>query len=162
MQLFLLLTWFAICADQDARQKQISNWLTFGGFALFLIFLLINGHTWLGASSAEGGWALLLALAFTLPGYALGRLGAGDVKLLAALALATDSLHLLGTFIGAGVVSVMWLWARKSLWPHMNQWLIQRYPHMGPQSSNKQPFSPFLFAGFAMMAIWVLVADIER
>lgn len=155
MQLFLLLTWFAVCAEQDARQKQISNWLTFGGFALFLIFLLINNHTWLGAPSAEGGWALLLALAFTLPGYALSRLGAGDVKLLAALALATDSLHLLVTFIGAGVISVMWLLVRKSAWPHMGQWLTWRYPHAGSEASNKQPFSPFLFAGFALIAIWL-------
>ncbi len=28
-----------------------------------------------GAEAVQGGWALLLALAFTLPGYALRRLG---------------------------------------------------------------------------------------
>jgi prepilin peptidase CpaA len=155
MQLFLLVVWFAICAEQDARQRQISNWLTFGAFALFLVFLLINGHTWLGASPAEGGWALLLALVFTLPGYALGRLGAGDVKLLAALAIGSDSLHLLGTFIGAGLVSVVWLLLRKHAWAHMGQWVTHRYSQLGPGPSNKQPFAPFLLAGFVFFTNWI-------
>lgn len=155
MQLFLLVVWFAICAEQDARQRQISNWLTFGAFALFLVFLLIKGQTWLGASAAEGGWALLLALAFTLPGYALDRLGAGDVKLLAALALASDSLHLLGTFIGAGLVSVLWLWMRRSAWPHMGQWLTRRYEQLGPGPSKKTPFAPFLLVGLILFTHWI-------
>lgn len=155
MQLFLLVVWFAVCAEQDARQRQISNWLTFGAFALFLLFLLINGQTWLGASAADGGWALLLALVFTLPGYALGRLGAGDVKLLAALALASDSLHLLGTFIGAGLASVLWLFIRSNAWPHMSQWFTRRYAQLGPEPSNKLPFSPFLLVGFVGCLIWI-------
>jgi len=33
----------------------------------------------------------LLALGFTLPGYAMKRMGGGDVKLMAALGLATDA-----------------------------------------------------------------------
>ena len=55
-----------------------------------LVWLLWSGTTWLGAPAEQGGWAALLALAFTLPGYALRRLGGGDVKLLTALGLATD------------------------------------------------------------------------
>jgi prepilin peptidase CpaA len=155
MQLFLLVVWFAVCAEQDARQRQISNWLTFGAFALFLVFLLIKGQTWLGASAAEGGWALLLALLFTLPGYALGRLGAADVKLMAALALASDNLHVLATFIGAGLASVVWLAIRSSAWPHMSQWFTHRYAQLGPGPSNKQPFAPFLLVGFVCFTNWI-------
>src|SRR5476649_2342687 len=80
MYLALLLLWFALCAEQDARQRQIANWLTFGGAAIALACLLISGHTLVGAPAAEGGWAFVLAVLFTLPGYALGRLGAGDVS----------------------------------------------------------------------------------
>ncbi|WP_397454047.1 prepilin peptidase [Pseudomonas sp. NA-150] len=155
MQLILLLAWLVACAEQDARQRQISNWLTFGAFAVFLLFVLFKGQTWLGSTAAEGGWALLLALAFTLPGYALGRLGAGDVKLLAALALASDSLHLLGTFVGAGVASIAWLLIRQYAWPHMSQWLTQRYRQLGPETSNKQPFAPFLLVGFVLVTNWI-------
>ena len=39
-----------------------------------LLYLLWTGDTWLGASAEEGGWALLIALLLTLPGYALHKL----------------------------------------------------------------------------------------
>ena len=92
MQLSLLLIWLALCAAQDARQRHIANGLTLGAAVLALAYLLWTGTTWLGAEAVQGGWAFLLALAFTLPGYALRRLGAGDVK----LAIGTGALT--GTF----------------------------------------------------------------
>ncbi|MEB0041627.1 MULTISPECIES: prepilin peptidase [unclassified Pseudomonas] len=153
MQLFLLLVWFAVCAERDARHRQLSNGLTFGAGALFLFFLLINGHTWLGATEADGLWALLLALAFTLPGYALNRLGAGDVKLLAAVALASDSLHLLGTFIGAGVSSLIWLTMRRTVWLRLPRRLTDRYTPDASSPSGKYPFVPFLLVGFIFFEI---------
>jgi len=155
MYLALLLLWFALRAEQDARQRQIANWLTFGGAAIALACLLISGHTLVGAPAAEGGWAFVLAVLFTLPGYALGRLGAGDVKLLAALGLATDSQYLLGTFIGAGVTSLLWLLLRQKFWIHVSQGVANRYPHLGPEASNKQPFAPFLFVGFVLSLLYL-------
>jgi len=155
MNLLLLLVWLAICAEQDARQRQVSNWLTLGAVLLALSYMLITGHTWLGADASAGGWALLLAGLFTLPGYVLGRLGAGDVKLLAALALATDSRFLLGTFIGAGVTSVIWILTRQKLIPQMDQWVSDRYTQMDALSSNKHPFVPHLLAGFLLTAVCI-------
>ncbi len=143
-----------MCAEQDARHRSISNGLTFGAGALFLVFLLLTGHTWLGEPAADGLWALLLALAFTLPGYALGRLGGADVKLLAALALGSDNLHLLATFIGAGIASVAWLLIRRTVWPRLPQCVTGRYVQLGPESSSKQPFAPFLLVGFTFFKIW--------
>ena len=49
---------------------------------------------------------MALALVLTVPGYALGRFGAGDVKLLAALGLASNIEYLLGSLIGAGIAMV--------------------------------------------------------
>jgi prepilin peptidase CpaA len=153
MNLIFLLLWFAVCADQDARGRKVSNALTFGGTLFFLIYLLMNGNSWLGAPAADAWWALLLTLFMTLPGYALNRLGAGDVKLLMALALASDYWHILGTFIGAGVASVIWLMLRQKLWRHVSQRVRNRYLNLAPHASNKQPFVPFLFVGFVVTAL---------
>lgn len=147
MKLFFLLAWLAVCALQDARHRQISNTLTLGGFIAALLWLLYSGQTWLGADAALGGWALLLALAMTLPGYAMGHLGAGDVKLLAALALASDSIYLLGTFMGAALAMVLWLAVRRGFFPGPQQRLAGRH--------EKFPFSPFLFVGLLLVAFCI-------
>ena len=90
IQTLVIVLWLGVCAVQDIRQRQIANTLTLGVGLLALIYLLWAGSTWLGAPRSEGGLALALALVLTLPGYALGRFGAGDVKLLAALGLASN------------------------------------------------------------------------
>ncbi|MBY8948579.1 MULTISPECIES: prepilin peptidase [unclassified Pseudomonas] len=155
IQSLLLFVWLALCAVQDIRQRQIANHLTLGGLLLAWVYVLWNGTTWLGAPAADGGWALGLALLFTLPGYALGRLGGADVKLLAALALATDSHYLMGTFVGAGVATGAWLLLAPKLWPLMNQGVRNALHYLQPQVSNKQPFAPFLFVGFSLTWVWI-------
>ena len=80
----VIVFWLALCALQDMRQRQIANVLTLGAGLLALAYLLWVGVTWIGAPASDGGWAFALALLLGLPGYALGRFGAGDVKLLAA------------------------------------------------------------------------------
>ncbi|KAF0862710.1 prepilin peptidase [Pseudomonas sp. LD120] len=142
MHFLLLWIWLSLCALQDWQQRQIANSLTLGVASLATIYLLATGSTWLGASAAQGGWALLLALLFTLPGYAMGRMGAGDVKLLAALGLATDTQHLLGTFIGAGLCSLLWLLIAPRYKP--------AYQQGTAQLSKKYPYAPFVLAGMVL------------
>ncbi|WP_095056260.1 prepilin peptidase [Pseudomonas sp. Irchel s3f7] len=154
MQSVVLLIWLALCAAQDARERHIANSLTLGAGMLALTYLLWSGTTWLGAGAEQGGWALLLALAFTLPGYALGRLGAGDVKLMAALGLATDGTHVLGTFIGAGLASVFWLLLAPRVWLHMSQGLRSHLLYLAPGMSKKQPFAPFVLVGLMLTFAW--------
>ena len=155
MQSFFLIIWLMVCAAQDARERHIANVLTLGAGAVALAWLLWTGSTWLGAEAVEGGLAFLLALAFTLPGYWMGRMGAGDVKLVTALALATDGMHVLGTIIGAGVVSVLWLLISPKLWLYMSQSLREQLRYMGPQMSKKQPFAPFVLAGAVLTLAWL-------
>ncbi|WP_330212468.1 prepilin peptidase [Pseudomonas sp. Z18(2022)] len=155
IQSLVLFVWLALCAVQDIRVRQISNCLTLGAGLLALVYLLWSGTTWLGAPAVEGGVAFVLALLFTLPGYALGRLGAGDVKLIAALGLATNSLYILGTFIGAGLASAAWLLLAPRLWPLMNQGVRNTLQHLDPACSAKQPFVPFLLAGFGVAWLWI-------
>lgn len=154
MQSIVLLIWLTLCAAQDARERHIANGLTLGAGALALAWLLWSGTTWLGADAGQGGWAALLALGFTLPGYALRRLGAGDVKLMCALGLATDCRHVLGVFIGAGLASLCWLLLAPRVWLHFSQGLRNELRYFEPGLSKKQPFAPFLLAGFLMTLVW--------
>ena len=83
MQSIVLLLWLALCSEQDVRQRQISNLLTLGVAACALAWLFATGHSWIGAEASDAGWALAIVMLLTLPGYMLGRFGAGDVKLMA-------------------------------------------------------------------------------
>jgi prepilin peptidase CpaA len=66
----------------DLRTRRIPNVLTFGGgIAGLVAHLMLDGAS--GALTAAGGW--LTGLAIFLPFFALGGMGGGDVKLLAAL-----------------------------------------------------------------------------
>ncbi|MBV6754745.1 prepilin peptidase [Pseudomonas chlororaphis] len=156
MHSLVLLAWFALCATQDLRHRQIANSLTLGGGALALAYLLWNGNTWLGAPATQGGVALLIALLLTLPGYATGRLGAGDVKLLSALALASEPSTLLGTFVGAGAATLLWLWLGPRLWPLLGQGQRTSLRHLDPEIREKRPFAPFLLIGLLCMSASIL------
>ena len=154
MHCFVLLIWLALCAAQDARQRHIGNALTLGVGSLAAAYLLLTGHTWIGAEAAQGGWAVLLALALTIPGYILKRFGAGDVKLMTALALATDGAHLLGAFIGAALTSALWILLVPKLWLHMSQGLREHLRYMAPEMSKKLPFAPFVLSGTILTLLW--------
>jgi prepilin peptidase CpaA len=81
VHLVALATSLAACVT-DLRSRRIPNVLTFGSAAAALVFQSMTAGT-TGAVSASFGWAVGLAV-FFIP-FALGGLGAGDVKLLAAL-----------------------------------------------------------------------------
>jgi len=78
----------------DLRTRRIPNTLTLGAALIaFLFFLATGGARGLGLSA--GGW--LVGLAVFLPFFLLGGMGAGDVKLVAAL----------GAWLGPG--KVVWV-----------------------------------------------------
>ncbi|HCT04933.1 MAG TPA: prepilin peptidase [Pseudomonas sp.] len=143
----VILFWLVLCSVQDLRQRQIANGLTLGAGLLALIYLLWMGVTWIGAPAGEGGWAFALALLLGLPGYVLGRFGAGDVKLLAALALATSPDYLLWSLIGAAVAM--------GAWAFVGQRLSARVGPGPDQAPTKQPFAPYLLTGFALYWFWI-------
>ncbi|MEO6680121.1 MAG: prepilin peptidase [Pseudomonas sp.] len=155
MQSLVVIIWLTLCAVQDARHRHIANVLTLGVGAAALVYLLWTGSTWLGAEATQGGWAFLLALVFTLPGYAMKRMGAGDVKLMTALGLATDGMHVLGAFIGAGVASVLWLLLAPKVWLHMNQRFRLGVRYLDPELSKNQPYAPFVLIGMACTLYWI-------
>ncbi|UII72185.1 prepilin peptidase [Pseudomonas sp. HN11] len=143
----VILIWLGLCALQDIRQRQIANGLTLGAALLALIYLLWRGTTWLGAPAGDGGWAFAVALLLTLPGYALGRFGAGDVKLLVALALSSHLDALLWSLIGAAACQGAWVLIHQRLSAHRQVSSLR--------ASTKQPFAPFVWIGFTLYWFWI-------
>ena len=77
----VLIVGVAACVT-DLHARRIPNWLTFGAAAA----ALATHYAWGGPASAQtaaGGWVTGLFL--FMPLFLLGGMGAGDVKLLAAL-----------------------------------------------------------------------------
>jgi prepilin peptidase CpaA len=78
----LALTIAALAAAIDIRSRRIPNLLTFGGAAAALAyFALVEGTS--GLAHGAAGWTAGVVL--FLPIFLLGGMGAGDVKLLAAI-----------------------------------------------------------------------------
>ena len=91
----------------DVRTRRIPNFLNFGAAAAALVFAFVEAGG-SGATTAAAAWLLGAALFF--PIFALGGMGAGDVKLLAALAAwlgPMDAVYLaLFTSMAGGVAAV--------------------------------------------------------
>jgi len=66
----------------DLRTRRIPNALTFGAALVALLFQALTGGS-PALATAGGGWLVGIVLFF--PFFALGGLGAGDVKLLGAI-----------------------------------------------------------------------------
>jgi prepilin peptidase CpaA len=89
----------AACAF-DIRTRRIPNPLTFSAALVGLLFHFATTGT-AGAQFAAGGWAVGLLL--LLPYFALGGMGAGDVKLVAALGAWLGPSHTFWLAIYAGL-----------------------------------------------------------
>ena len=85
----------------DLLTRRIPNWLTFPAVAVALAW---NGYRggWRGLLLAVGG--LALGLLVFLPFFALGGMGAGDVKLMAAIGAISGPQALLAIFIFTGLL----------------------------------------------------------
>ncbi|MNC83871.1 hypothetical protein D3C75_1380860 [compost metagenome] len=64
-------------------------------------------------------------------------------------------MYVLGTFIGAGIAVLIWLSSRRWLWPLLSQKVKNRIKQLTEDSANKQPFAPFILAGFVLASVWI-------
>ncbi len=105
-ELTLLVAACAVALWTDVRTRRIPNWLTGGLAAGAVAFHLPQGWLVLGGALA----AAVVIFVLGTVGHSLGILGGGDVKLLAAGALAVGFpdcvIFLLYTFLGGGVLAV--------------------------------------------------------
>jgi len=84
---FVLALWAALIAGRDLAVRRIANAALILVLAPALLALALNEQGLLGADRLSSLLGLGLALTLTLPGYALGQLGAGDAKFAAVLGL---------------------------------------------------------------------------
>jgi prepilin peptidase CpaA len=95
-------------AVTDLRTSRIPNGLTFGAAAAALMYHAVDGGPG-GLAWACAGW--LVGAAVFLPFFALGGMGAGDVKLVAALGAwmgPRDALAIaIATALAGGVVAII-------------------------------------------------------
>ncbi|MEZ2745688.1 prepilin peptidase [Halopseudomonas bauzanensis] len=145
-----LLVWALCCAVQDARHRRISNRLTLGLGAVALSFLVLTGYSFTGAAPGAVILGLLLALLLSLPGYIGGRMGAGDVKLLAALALASSPLHVLGTVAGAAVTMLVWALGAPFIWQRLPTRAQRQLIQLEPGQTKGLAYAPFFLCGLLL------------
>lgn len=107
----MLAVWALVIAWWDWRYRRIPNWALILVLVPASLALAFNGQGLLGAGllASLAGFAMAALL---LPGYALGQMGAGDVKLFATLGLlqggwmAVDLLLL--SALGVGALALGW------------------------------------------------------
>ena len=125
--LFLILA-----AVIDGIQLKVPNWLTFSMIISGWIYS-VCAAVWAGESMWGGlGWSMvgmLVGLALLLPAYAIGGMGAGDVKLLAGVGAWVHATHTFYAFcataVVGGVLAMGMVLFRKAWRKHANQfWLI--------------------------------------
>jgi prepilin peptidase CpaA len=116
-----------VAAVIDGWKLKVPNWLT--------LPMIVGGWVYCGATMGwEGlGWSVAatgVGLALLLPAYAIGGMGAGDVKLLAgvgawlAAPLTLVYVFCVSALIG-GVIAVLMVLYRKAWDKHLSQfWLI--------------------------------------
>ena len=117
MKLALLL-WLLTVIVQDVRERRVRNWLVLTGLALALLALATGlqpfGLRW-GEALLGGGAAFAGLLCF----YALGLMGAGDVKFAGALGLWVGLSPLLAIWLAASLLAGLHalLWLALVRWP---------------------------------------------
>lgn len=142
--LYLHLAWALALVYTDLRYRRLPNLLTFGAMAAGAMALLAHGQTPLGADPKSALSGAALALALTLPGYLTGRLGAGDVKLLAAIALLGGLQAVLVSFavgaLGVGAVA-------------LGLALLRRFYGYSPPAGRFLPMGAGFAAGYACVLL---------
>lgn len=115
-----------VAAIIDGYKLKVPNWITFpmilSGWAMSALSFGFEGFAW----SVVG---TLVGLALLLPAYAIGGMGAGDVKLLAGVGAwvgGTTTLYaFITTAIVGGVMAVIMVLAKRAWSKHYTQfWII--------------------------------------
>jgi prepilin peptidase CpaA len=126
---WLVTITLVLAAVIDGMKLKVPNWITFP--------MIISGWIYSATVSPYAGWEGLtyslvgtaVGLALLLPLYAIGGMGAGDVKLLAGVGAWVWSLTTVYAFavsaIVGGIIAVLMVVSRKKWFKHKSQfWMI--------------------------------------
>lgn len=142
----------------DLRERRIPNWLTIPGLGLGLLLHVIDGGAagLVNALLGAGVGAALLVLPF-----ALGWMGGGDLKLLAAIGALMGVSFTLSTLLfglaAGGLIALVWLGVKRSLLSSLKYMLVVWLPMPGtkPQALKAPiPFGPALALGVLVAFFW--------
>ncbi|MCA9064515.1 MAG: prepilin peptidase [Planctomycetaceae bacterium] len=125
-----------VAAWIDGRELRVPNWITYPMVISGLIY-----STWVGGLTGFGGGiaGMIVGLLTLLPLYAVGGMGAGDVKLMAGVGAwlgwqTTLYAFCASTVVGAVMAVLMVLW-RRSFHKHydnfmmiLSEWMIVKNP----------------------------------
>lgn len=120
-----------VAAVIDGWKLKVPNWITFPmvitGWIYSACFSQAVDTWWEGLLWSMVG--TVVGLALLLPAYAIGGMGAGDVKLLAGVGAWVWSIHTLWGFalsaIAGGLIALVMVLARRDWTKHKNQfWMI--------------------------------------
>lgn len=139
--LALLLAILAIGHDLYARR--IPNTVLLGILVVAVAWQGIVLAGWMPASVpglANGSLALVLALAAMLPFYALGWMGAGDVKMMAVLGFLLGWKGLLAVWLAANVLVIM-----QTALIFAGRFLMKRQPQLALLQANWQQSDLYQF-----------------
>jgi prepilin peptidase CpaA len=153
--IWLVSVTLVVAAVIDGRKLKVPNWLTFpmiaSGWAYSAIFFGWSGLGWSLLGTAVG-------LGLLLPAYAIGGMGAGDVKLLAGVGAWVWATHTFWAFavsaIVGGVIAIAMVLYRRA-WGHhkaqfvaiLSEIMVIRDPNqlsaMAAERKNKMLLLPY-------------------
>ncbi|AVQ83659.1 MULTISPECIES: A24 family peptidase [unclassified Variovorax] len=158
------LLWLLFVAVYDFRQRRVPNWLVLAGAAVALAALALGtqpfGIEWSTAlTGAAVGFGALLLL------YAVGLMGAGDVKFAGALGLWVGLQALLPIWVVAsllaGLHSALWLALQRwPVAPRLSLMLLGRSSATSngaaPTTARKRivPYAAYLSLATAAWMVW--------
>jgi prepilin peptidase CpaA len=144
----------------DIRTRRVPNWLTLL-VALVGILLATTGVSGVSVGASLAGIAVGFLL--MLPGHAFGGLGAGDVKLLAAVGALLGPWPIarafLYTAIAGGALAIMVSWRRQLLKTTFDRAVAIVTSQGGttavdaPTARNRFPYAPAIALGTLIVAI---------
>ena len=158
-----LVVWAAVAALYDWRQRRLPNFLTLGALSVGAVYALIYGAP-LGGAWYWNYAAAAVGLVVLLPVYAIGVMGAGDVKFFAAMGMLGGPTILLPTLLVASLIvgahAFLTLALRLPAAVYVTESLRRhlRLPPVGPE--RRLPFGVGLAAGFVAAVLgWLPLLD---
>lgn len=155
------LMWLLFIAIYDFRQRRVPNWLVLAGAFLALAALALGtgpiNHDWAAALFGAG-----LGFGFLLLFYALGVMGAGDVKFAGALGLWVGIPALLPVWIIGSILASLHaaLWLILQRWPVAPRLSLVLFGRPSPASDNPSPtrarFIPYAAYLALAAAVWMV------
>ena len=151
----------------DLWQHRIPNWLTYGSAVLGFVLQIVM-HGFEGLIVALGGF--FVGLCVLMPFFLKGGMGAGDVKLMAALGVFVGAKSVLlmaaCTLIAGGVIGILFLAWHRGLGDYLSRyWITIKHliysgkllyvpPQQREAASKRFPYATAISLGVLTVFVW--------